>query len=51
MARNTNDPGKATTLTTQEARQGETSGRLRTVLGASLALAVFAGIAFFVYLA
>ncbi len=48
MAQNTNDPNKPTILATEEARQGETSGRLRTVLGVSMALAVIAGIAFVV---
>lgn len=33
-------------LTTQEARQGETSGRMRTVLSVSLILAVAVGIIF-----
>jgi hypothetical protein len=35
---------------TQEARQGETTGRVRTVLQLSLALAVIAGVVlYFVY--
>ena len=37
-----NRPGAL--LTTQEARQGETSGRMRLVLALSLVLAIIAGV-------
>lgn len=38
------DEGRpGTVLTTEEARQGETSGNMRRVLGGSLALSVLAG--------
>ena len=47
--RNRNDPTKPTILTSTEARQGETSGHVRTVLGVSLAFAVIAGIALAFY--
>jgi hypothetical protein len=41
---------KHTELTTNEARQGETTGSVRYVLGISLALAVAAGVVlYFVY--
>jgi len=39
--------GKHTELTTNEAREGETTGSMRYVLGISLALVVVAGIAIF----
>jgi len=39
--------GKHTELTTNEAREGETAGSMRYVLGISLALVVVAGIAIF----
>lgn len=44
-----NDPHKPTVLTTEEARQGETTGRMRVVLILSLVLAVIAGLAFAMY--
>jgi len=40
--------GKHTELTTNEAREGETTGSMRYVLGISLALVVVAGIAIFI---
>jgi hypothetical protein len=49
MARNIKDPDKPTVLTTKEARQGETTGRMRKVLLFSLLLAVIVGIGFAVY--
>jgi len=39
--------GKHTELTTNEAREGETTGSMRYVLGISLVLAVIAGIVLF----
>ena len=49
MARNSDDPDKPTILNTKEARQGEATGRIRTVLVLSLLLAVITGIGFAVY--
>ena len=46
---NADDPSKSTVLTPEEARQGETTGRVRWILGLSLALAVLAGIGFLIY--
>jgi hypothetical protein len=46
---NADDPSKPTVLTPEEARQGETTGRVRWILGLSLALAVLAGIGFLIY--
>lgn len=44
------DPVVHRVVPTQEARQGETTGRVRTVLHISLALAVVAGVAlYFLY--
>jgi len=36
-------------LTTQESRQGETSGHMRYVLAGSLSLAIIAGVMIYVY--
>jgi hypothetical protein len=44
-----NDPTKPTILETDEARQGQTSGHVRVILGASMALAVLAGLSFVIY--
>ena len=43
------DPKRRTVLTSEEARQGETSGHVRAILLVSLALAVAAGIGLFIY--
>jgi hypothetical protein len=42
-----NRPGAV--LTTQESRQGETSGHMRYVLAGSLGLAIIAGVMIYVY--
>ena len=49
MERNIDDPDKPTVLTTKEARQGETTGRMRAVLLFSLLLAAIAGVGFAIY--
>jgi hypothetical protein len=41
--------GKHTELTTNEAREGETTGHMRYVLGVSLALVVIAGIVLYFF--
>ncbi len=46
---NSNDPNKPTVVTPEEARQGETTGRMRLVLFSSLVLALIAGIGFAIY--
>ncbi len=47
---NAEDPTKPTTiLTPEEARQGETTGRMRRLLGISMLLAIFAGFGFLAY--
>ena len=43
------DRNKPTVLSAEQARQGRTTGRVRIVLAASLALAVLAGIGFILY--
>ena len=44
------DPTKPTTiLTPEEARQGETTGRMRRLVGISMLLAIFAGFGFLAY--
>ncbi|MBU2533518.1 MAG: hypothetical protein KKB37_12310 [Alphaproteobacteria bacterium] len=45
----TDEETNRTVLTTEEARQGRTSGHVRAILFASLLLAVLAGIAFWAY--
>lgn len=46
---NADDPSKPTVLTTEEARQGETTGRMRTVLVSSLVFALISGIGFAIF--
>ena len=46
---NAEDPTKPTILTPDEARQGETTGRMRRLLGISRLLATFAGFGFLAY--
>ena len=46
---NADNPTKPTVLTQEEARQGETTGRVRWILGTSLALAVLAGFGVAIY--
>jgi hypothetical protein len=47
---NAEDPTKPTTiLTPEEARQGETTGRMRRLVGISMLLAIFAGFGFLAY--
>jgi hypothetical protein len=43
------DKSKPTVLSAEQARQGTTTGHVRVVLAASLALAALAGIGFLVY--
>ena len=43
------EPNKPKVLSTTEARQGETSGRVRTILSVSLILAILAGLGFALY--
>jgi hypothetical protein len=46
---NAEDPTKPTILTPDEARQGETTGRMRRLLGNPMLLAIFAGFGFLAY--
>lgn len=43
------DRNKPTVLSAEQARQGRTTGHVRIVLAASLALAVLAGLGFILY--
>jgi hypothetical protein len=43
------DPPRRTVRSTEQARQGETSGHVRAILFVSMALAIAAGIGFFIY--